>query len=132
ADGTIALWGAREGELRRTIRAHRHPVRAVLFCPRTALLISGEGPPQGEASLKAWDVASEEGWQFALHSTAVLALALSPDGRALATAGRDGAVRLWSWGQAQVRAVARQLPACARPPQRGPENGERGWCGLSV
>ena len=49
------------------------------------------------------------------HRDAVLALAFSPDGRTLATAGRDDGVRLWSPADARLLGVlARRSSRCSR------------------
>jgi WD40 repeat protein len=114
ADGTIALWDVETGRSRGILAGHRHAVRSVLFCTRTGVLVSADAPLGGEASVRVFSLPEGDGRLFALVPTAVLSVALSPDGRTLAAASRDGAVRPWPWvypGQRQVGLLPRRTPA---------------------
>lgn len=56
--------------------------------------------------LIAWDCAGESprpGWKIAAHPNTVYALAVSPDGRLIATGDRDGTIRIWHAEQGQLR-----------------------------
>jgi WD40 repeat protein len=73
------------------------PVRAVVFAAGGKLLLSGSF----DGTVKVWDVAEmkvQRSWQA--HEGGVQCLALSPDGRTVATAERPGKdkaaeIRLW-------------------------------------
>ena len=88
ADTGKALWSAREREI----------VNSVEFSPdgRTILLATGSRDAvPGE--LKVYDVRTGQA-KLALkrHAAPVSSACFSPDGEAIATASRDGTVKLWS------------------------------------
>jgi WD40 repeat protein len=99
-DGTVRLWDlvARQ---ERACLAHGGAVFALAFAPDGSLLatgstVPGEGddPPRG--AVRLWDAATgqekeEMGWT---HAGLVFAVAFSPDGRSLVSAGADGVARL--------------------------------------
>ena len=79
---------------------HSRPTNAVLFHPdeETAISISG-GRAVGKNELKVWEFASgDEVATAEAHAGRIAALALSKDGRMLATAGNDKSVALWNVG----------------------------------
>jgi serine/threonine protein kinase len=94
-DRTVRLWDAdAEGSApeRAILRGHEQGVRLVQFTPRGDLLISvGEG---GQIFL--WDVATQapvREWRF--DKSVTYSVALTADGRFLATGTSDGAVHLY-------------------------------------
>jgi RNA polymerase sigma factor (sigma-70 family) len=80
-----------------TLTGKREEVNSILFTPDGKEIVSGHE----DGSVRFWDVASgTKTRQFRAHWACVIAIALSPDGRVLATSSNshvDGehAVRLW-------------------------------------
>ncbi|MCC6421588.1 MAG: hypothetical protein IT429_25495 [Gemmataceae bacterium] len=93
ADRTLRMWDVVDGKEETALRGHTDTVNAVA--------ISGGGKPVlvsggWDGMVKLWDPA--RGWtRFTLtgHSGPVQAVAVSTDRHVLASAGRDGTVRLW-------------------------------------
>lgn len=76
-------------------KAHNGPIQSLIFVPvgdRLTLVSSGK-----EGVLKQWDVGSGKiiGKEMTGGATAIVSIALSPDGKTLAAGSYDGAVRLW-------------------------------------
>jgi WD40 repeat protein/tRNA A-37 threonylcarbamoyl transferase component Bud32 len=112
--GEIKVWDARTGLEIRTLRGHVGPIWSVCFSPDGKRLASASGPfivdnpdePPGE--VKVWDADSgQELLTLKGHTGSVVAVAFSPDGRRLASAGvakrppgevRSGEVKLWDVG----------------------------------
>jgi WD40 repeat protein len=62
----------------------------------------------GERSVTVWDLApGQEGAVMRLELRGIRSLALSPDGRSLATGGQDGSVRLWDLATGRQRFAVR-------------------------
>jgi hypothetical protein len=101
-DGTARIWDVATGKALRVLEGHRGFVDAVLFLPGGEVLATG-----GEdGTIRLWEAATgRQRRGFRAHGGSarpggdprrdVFALALSPDGRRLASAGRDGAVKVW-------------------------------------
>jgi WD40 repeat protein len=95
-DGTIKIYDASTGDLKKTLLGHKRPVKALAFAPVGCLLASGND----EKVVKLWDpvrgieLATLKGCKGVIE-----ALAFSPDASLLATAGGHGKnvpeVRLW-------------------------------------
>src|SRR5262249_28028967 len=79
-----------------TVLGHRVPVQAVAFAPDSKALAAGGGLPKLPGGVKGWDLATGRKSATLGPSGAVLALAISPHGPTLATAGYDPVVRLWA------------------------------------
>lgn len=102
ADGcAVALWTP-VGDVLRPLGRHRQGVTGALFLPDGAVVSAS-----ADRTLRCWDPRTGEELGRRIHGTAepdspnwrealwIGALARSADGRLLATAGNDGAVRLW-------------------------------------
>jgi WD40 repeat protein/serine/threonine protein kinase len=91
-DGTVRLWDARTGKLRRTLDLHPRPARAVAFSPDGRYLAVGAKAPGASEIVAVWDTTT---WQEvpALSLPPKMtpwSLAFSPEGRYLAVGGTVG------------------------------------------
>jgi WD40 repeat protein len=110
--GVVMLWDVEAGSLRKTLKGHSEPVTAVCFNPTGSLLCSASGVWDAEQNrsvsgeVKLWDPnTGEEQATLRGHSDSISALAMSPDGKTLATGSMTwhkklehvhvGEVKLW-------------------------------------
>ena len=84
-DHTVKLWDVQTGELKRTLAGHDFIVGAVAFSPDGQTLVSGAW----DDTVKLWDVNSGRLKTTIKTSNGVFAVAVSPDGKLLATGGRS-------------------------------------------
>jgi WD40 repeat protein len=111
-DGTLRLWRLPDSrqlarladrlpavETRYAVRlfeGHTGHVRNVAVSPDGRLALSASGFPEGDRTLRLWDVtAGKEVRQFQGHAGQVYAVAFSPDGRRALSGGADRTLRLW-------------------------------------
>ncbi len=101
-DGTVRIWDAGTGHELHKLSGHQDRIRSVAFSPDGRRLASGSGQRDGDTShsrethyIRLWDVATgKEVRKFLPREQAdVSSLAFSPDGKILASVGRN------SWKQ---------------------------------
>jgi WD40 repeat protein len=101
-DRTIRLWDVAAGkELRQFPGNQTGPGGGIVLAPDGKTIVQGG---ESQPSLALWDAATGKAVQRFGDPSGVTALAQSPDGRTLASGGRDG-VRLW--GMATGKEVGR-------------------------
>lgn len=93
--GEIRLWDGQSGAFRQTLASQGSAAGSLSFSPDGALLMSGAAG--GPYLCRVFDVASaKEIGHYAGHDNAVLATAVSPDGRWAATGGgNSNDIQLW-------------------------------------
>jgi WD40 repeat protein len=90
-DHTVRLWTLASGEAR--VLPHSAGISHVRFLPGGAWLVTGDA----EGTVRVWDVARASlRTIYRGSSAAVIDLAVRSDGRRVAAAMEDGAVRVWS------------------------------------
>ncbi len=101
ADQTVKVWDATSGQETVTLRGHNHWVHAVAFTSNGKRLASGNGDipgffwPSKPGELRVWDATSGEVLlTLKGHTSAVMSVAFSGDGKRLASAG-DQTVKVW-------------------------------------
>jgi serine/threonine protein kinase len=93
-NGTVKLWDADTGAIKATVTAHKSPI--------WRLAIDHTGRRMATASddntvkVWAWHVDKWQLEHILKHDTAVRAVAFAPNGQAIATATRQGALHVWS------------------------------------
>jgi serine/threonine-protein kinase len=99
-DGLVRRWEPRSVQLRSTGQpGHEGPVRGLVFLGDRRLVSCGD-----DHTVRLWDVwAGKQEKRQTPHRGAVKALAVSPDGKSLATGGNDERVCVWDLPQLTVR-----------------------------
>jgi WD40 repeat protein len=102
-DRTIVLWDAATKQRRATLRGHKSGVVEVGLTPDGKTLVSGGG--SGEGGVRVWDLPAAR-----LRTTLVDqsklgidGLALSPDGKTVATVEVHGNVKLWNLADGKIK-----------------------------
>ena len=81
-DTTIRLWDVDTGAVRKILRGHQHGVEALALSPDGKTLISGGF----DNTARIWDLATGKLLSTLNHDDPVLSVAISPDGKSVATA----------------------------------------------
>ena len=104
------------GEGRRVVlKGHESKVAALIFSPDSRILASCSGYEIGElvrndCSIRFWDLRSfKEIAVLKGHLSAVWALAFTPDGATLISAGKDQTARWWDLGSGDLAGLQRRL-----------------------
>lgn len=106
--GDIKVWDTITGQKLLTLRGHTSEVFSVTFGPDGKRLASAGGRwnrgletrsaanQEGPADVKIWDTTTgRDLFTIRGHTGAVYCVAFSPDGKLLATGGRDKILRIW-------------------------------------
>lgn len=96
-DGTVTVRGLARGQPIRTLHAQGAEITCLGDSPDGSTLAAGIDSPSGpRGQVRLWDVNSGEALPCpSAHPEEITSLAISPNGRSLATASGDGSVKLW-------------------------------------
>jgi WD40 repeat protein len=105
---TIKLWNTKRGQCWRSFLSQAHPVRCLAFStgPEGGTILTGHD----DTHLRLWQVNTSSPYAIGPHTLAghdrsVRSVALSPDGRWLASSADDPTIRLWSKATGQMQWV---------------------------
>ncbi|HEX6810052.1 MAG TPA: phosphotransferase [Planctomycetota bacterium] len=92
-DGHVCIWDARSSRMQHRVDTKQHGVHALAFVPGTRTLLAGGA----DCVIRAIDAGSGSiTGTMAGHGSAVFGLAVSRDGRQVASAAADGTIIVWS------------------------------------
>nr|XP_042706564.1 proteasomal ATPase-associated factor 1 isoform X3 [Chrysemys picta bellii] len=95
-DGTMKIWQAANGEIRRLLEGHVYDVNCCRFFPSGLVVLSGGM----DAQLKIWSAEDASCVvTFKGHKGGILDTAIVDRGRNVISSSRDGTARLWDCGK---------------------------------
>ncbi|HEV3203937.1 MAG TPA: WD40 repeat domain-containing protein [Gemmataceae bacterium] len=97
ADNRLILWNAKDGKVVDQILAHWGPITGLAFHPQNTQLVTSSK----DGTIKIWSMPPAAPRALS-HPDAVLAAAVSSDGKRLLTGSADKMVRIWNLGSNQV------------------------------
>uniref|UniRef100_A0A2K6MKD9 Proteasomal ATPase-associated factor 1 n=1 Tax=Rhinopithecus bieti TaxID=61621 RepID=A0A2K6MKD9_RHIBE len=101
-DGTMKIWQASNGELRRVLEGHVFDVNCCRFFPSGLVVLSGGM----DAQLKIWSAEDASCVvTFKGHKGGILDTAIVDRGRNVVSGSRDGTARLWDCGRSACLGV---------------------------
>lgn len=93
ADGTAALWDAKQRKKIRDYRGHKGPIYGVCFSPDGQQIATASF----DETARIWSTASGQAVAVLKgHAKRVFSVAWSPDGKKVATGSYDQSIRLWN------------------------------------
>jgi WD40 repeat protein len=92
AETTVDVWAVPDGPRTVSLRGATGTIMRLAFSPDDESLASAEWDRDG---VHVWDFRTGKLRWAARHSSHAVCVEFSPDGKTLATGGRDNAVRLW-------------------------------------
>ncbi|NXP39242.1 PAAF1 factor, partial [Leiothrix lutea] len=108
-DGTMKIWQAANGEIRRLLEGHVYDVNCCRFFPSGLVVLSGGM----DAQLKIWSAEDAScAVTFKGHKGGILDTAIVDRGRNVVSCSRDGSARLWDCGKSACLGV---LADCGCP-----------------
>jgi WD40 repeat protein/DNA-binding SARP family transcriptional activator len=108
-DGTVRLWDAASGRLRRTLKGHGQSVNTVAYSRDGRRLVSAGA----DGTVRVWNTAGGPAVILSGHEGSVTGAAFNPAGDRVVSSGQDGTVRVWSsrGGEALVTLLQHRGPA---------------------
>ncbi|RMG24270.1 MAG: hypothetical protein D6730_12970 [Bacteroidetes bacterium] len=110
ADKRIQLWDIQSGELLKSLRGHSLAVYDLAFSPGMQWLVSAGR----DRSAVVWNIQQGRVAYRIRHPFPVTAVGFSPNGKLLATAGREGVLRVFLRPDAEVTEQQSESEALAR------------------
>jgi WD40 repeat protein len=99
------LW--RKVKLWRSLEEYQTTIDSLVFSPDSKILISGGG--YNEPQMRFWSVETgEQLTTIRTQRTAVLAMAMSPNGKTLVSGGEDSRINIWNWRTGQYQMALHQ------------------------
>ncbi|HET8950384.1 MAG TPA: BTAD domain-containing putative transcriptional regulator [Solirubrobacteraceae bacterium] len=90
-DGTVRLWDAASGALRRTFKGHVQSVNSVAYSRDGRRIVSAGA----DGTVRVWNVSGGPPVILRGHDGSVSAASFNPSGDRVVSGGRDGTVRIW-------------------------------------